>query len=315
MPASMGRSKVFGMIEAGAEPDFQLPPGNIALTIAAEQGHVATLRVILEAGASVDMETLSGVTPLIRAAMCGAEQCVAALIKAGAHPQRETKNGETALMMAVEAEDATAIMTLIKYKGDPDHVTSRGLSPLIRAAILNKPRSATVLRLAGALIELETRACGTALECAAERGHLEVIKSLLMEPQTRAKIDHETLEGNTALCKAARRNQVEAGKLLIDYGAEVNYITKFGNTALIVAVEAGHAEMCRMLLENHASADKPTRIGSARDIALQTGNRNIIEILVKVKGPAASTHPTQVAINKAAKRAELVRDMAGIDQS
>jgi ankyrin repeat protein len=114
----------------------------------------------------VTLETLNGSTPLIRGSMAAAEGACALLIQANADPQTETKFGETALQMAVVAEDPTAIMTLIKCKAEVDHVTSRGMTPLIRSAILNKPRSATVLRLAGCQINLETRKCGTATEVA-----------------------------------------------------------------------------------------------------------------------------------------------------
>merc|ERR1712216_76329 len=200
-------------------------------------------------------------------------------------------------------------MTLIKYGAEVNHVTSRGMTPLTRSAILDKPRSATVLRLAGAKLHQETRACGTALECAAERGHLEVIRAIMMEPETaRTCIHHETLEGWTALCKAARSNQVAAAQVLIEqYGAKVDFVTKFDNTALILAVQEGHEDMVRMLLEHHANPDRATRIGTAREIGLKLGNHHIIEMLVKVKGLQPVLHPTEKAIRRAEQRAELVR--------
>jgi len=300
------------MIDCKAEPDFQLPPGNTSLVIAAEEGKDKTVKILIDSKANVSMETLNGSTALIRGSMASKEACCALLIEAGADPQSETKFGETALQMAVVSQDPTAIMTLIKCKADVDHITSRGMTPLIRAAILNKPRSATVLRLAGCQIALETRKCGTATECAAERGFTEVIKAIMLEPKARATVNHETLEGDTALTKAVKANQIEAGKQLIEqYGALVDRSTKFGNTPLILATQLGFPEMCKMLLEHHANPDRETRIGTAREIALRLGNRAIIEVMIKVKGPQPSIHPTQKAIARAEQRASIVRQNAG----
>lgn len=57
------------LCDVKADPDFQLPPGNIAITIAAEGGFTETVKALINGGANVEMETLNGATPLIRGAM------------------------------------------------------------------------------------------------------------------------------------------------------------------------------------------------------------------------------------------------------
>ena len=153
---------------------------------------------------------------------------------------------------------------------------------------------------------------GCGVQCAAERGYIEVIHAIMLEPKARALVDHETLEGWTALLKAVKSNQIEAAKVLLDnYNAKVDRASKFGNTALILAVEAGFPDMVKMLLEHNANPDRETRIGTARNIALRIGNRAVLEHIIKVKGPQPSVDPTYKAIARAEGRAKLVRQNAG----
>jgi len=56
--------------------------------------------------------------------------------------------------------------------------------------------------------------------------------------------DHPT---STPLMSAASNNQVEAVRILLDHGADVNAETWFGSTALKIAQKTGHKELAALL--------------------------------------------------------------------
>src|SRR5262249_13056673 len=61
------------------------------------------------------------------------------------------------------------------------------------------------------------------------------------------------LGGSTPRLFAARSNDVEAAKLLVAAGADVNDKEADGNTALIIATHSGNASVATFLLENKAN--------------------------------------------------------------
>ena len=61
--------------------------------------------------------------------------------------------------------------------------------------------------------------------------------------------------GETALHHLAIEDYVEAVRLLIHLGADVNTQCDFGDTPLASAAMLGHANMCCLLLTHHASAE------------------------------------------------------------
>jgi len=69
--------------------------------------------------------------------------------------------------------------------------------------------------------------------------------------------------GGTALMFAAIKNRVEAARLLLSKGADVNVTAKDGNTALVLAVRDGHTGVAQMLLAK--GADVNTKDRTAHD--------------------------------------------------
>ena len=61
-----------------------------------------------------------------------------------------------------------------------------------------------------------------------------------------------TTDSVSALCDAARRNQLDTAAMLLDDGADVDGRDRRGSTALHLAARAGHAAMVDMLLDNGA---------------------------------------------------------------
>ncbi len=89
------------------------------------------------------------------------------------------------------------------------------------------------------------------LIAAAKIGDLDRIRR---QVEMGVDIDAARFPGGTALCKAADENQIEAAKLLLELGADVEKAddSPMPMTALFRAVTNGHEEMARLLLEHNA---------------------------------------------------------------
>ena len=79
---------------------------------------------------------------------------------------------------------------------------------------------------------------------------------------------------------------VEILKLLITYGADLNYKTLNGQTPLIAAVTAGNPRAVKLLLENGADASiADSRWKKAKDYADASGNRELSDLLANPPPP------------------------------
>eukprot|EP00397_Hematodinium_sp_SG-2012_P057992 GEMP01072994.1.p1 GENE.GEMP01072994.1~~GEMP01072994.1.p1 ORF type:complete len:310 (+),score=85.89 GEMP01072994.1:23-952(+) len=117
----------------------------------------------------------------------------------------------------------------------------------------------------------------TALHCACESDHVEIVH-LLMKAE--ASVDMQDIEGRTALHRACAEGNRECIEALIEYGAEVNQTMNGGFTALHLAVKRGDTELVDLLLEHGAKAN--ARDGEGRrpvDLALEIGNNLVADVL------------------------------------
>jgi hypothetical protein len=104
---------VASALSAGTAPDRPVPPrGWSLLTVAASNGNVATMQVLLDRGANVNHRGLDGVTPLIAAAAAGQREAVALLLRHGADKSAREHNGATARDLAEVSGHADVVAVL-----------------------------------------------------------------------------------------------------------------------------------------------------------------------------------------------------------
>jgi ankyrin repeat protein len=85
-----------------------------ALHMAAEDGHLETVTVLVKNGAALDLQDREGETPLISAVEQRKIEIVAYLLSKGADPAKKTADGKTALDIAKENQDEEIINLLLQ---------------------------------------------------------------------------------------------------------------------------------------------------------------------------------------------------------
>lgn len=111
--------------------------GSYPLHIAAAQGHLSILRLLIAAGTDVNARDGNRETPLHRAAAGGHDACIIHLCKRGAEVDAPAKDGATPLAHAAQNGKPAAVRLLLDYGADADMRAEHELSvytPLHRAA-------------------------------------------------------------------------------------------------------------------------------------------------------------------------------------
>jgi ankyrin repeat protein len=145
-------------------------------------------------------------------------------------------------------------------------------------------------------ISAEEKAYGYSLSLicdAAEENDLDSL-TLLLDAKTDTE---ERIAGETPLMLAAKNGHVDAVKLLLDRGAQVNARnpempdSKRGMTALMLAAQQGHDEVVRMLLERGADVTIKTRFGrTALDLAVRAKNEKTVRLLKDFSSEVQNQH-------------------------
>lgn len=234
------------------------------LHLAAADGDLEAIRLLLAAGASPDKRGADGYSALIYAATYGHVEIVHLLLDAGADANtKSSEQGDTALLCASYGGYQDVVEALLRGGAKPDLRNASGSGPLDQAA---KSGNADVVKL---LLEFganpnaaDDRFSGrTALHTAAAVGRCEVVEALLRGGGA-ASLHSADLEGFTCLHQAAsseREGSQDVVKALVRHGAHIDVqvvqvqgrpaaARYAGCTALHLACNKGHAETLRVLL-------------------------------------------------------------------
>lgn len=156
--------------------------------MSAEEGHLATSKVLVEAGSNLNAVSCSGHTPLHLAAAQGRGGVVRLFIEKGANVNRRSNTGITPLYLAAQNGRLEATRQFLLARADP-----------LLTATNQGPKRMSVQ-----------------LDVATQQGHIEVVHELIR------MVGIEGCGGATAgwdaLDLAARRNNVDIIAVLIDAG-------------------------------------------------------------------------------------------------
>jgi ankyrin repeat protein len=291
-----------------AEPrEKWLPPGGLtALEFAARQGCVDCIPVLVQAGADLNAVDPDGISPLLSAIINGHYDAAEVLLEKGSNPNIADGTGRTPLFSAVdfhtmpasnrpspkEIDNETTSLDLVKAllakgadvnaqlkkqqpyrtkldRGD-DTMLTTGTTPLLRAAKAGDVAVMKLLLAKGAEAKLTTRNGINPLMAAAGLG---------------------TKEEDTTGRRKTQAEAIEAIKLCLEAGVDVNAIDSRGQTALHGAAFQGFDDVVKFLAGNGAKLDVKDKQGktpldSAQGLAGGVG----------FDGQSSQPHPSTAAL-------------------
>jgi ankyrin repeat protein len=277
-PGAGGGSHGVGIVRGGVPPQGEQQPtpgGMTPLLFAARDGHLDAAKLLVEAGARIDAPDPNGITPLIMAITNKHVHVGQFLAEQGADVRRADWYGRTPLWAAVEIRnldvrsDATdngvdrpaalkLIATLIEKGAD------------VNARVRELPPARRYLWTLGSLASVGFTGQTAFLRAA----HASAVAAMRLLLSKGADPTITTFNGTNALTTAAGVNWVisqtysesmdsylEAVKLCLELGFDVNAVNQMGLAAVHGAANRGSDDIIELLAKNGAKLDIPDKEG------------------------------------------------------
>ncbi|EIS4835558.1 ankyrin repeat domain-containing protein [Escherichia coli] len=186
--------------------------------LAAEQGNSDGLKSCLDKKVDINATNREGRTAIIIASLNKHYDCVSLLISAGADINKQDKTCFNPFLIGCLNNDLTLLRTVLPANPDLNCLTRFG---------------------------------GVGITPACEKGHVEIVRELLM--RTDINVNHTNFVGWTPLLEAIVLNdggekQQEIVKLLLEHGANPHMTDKYGKTPLELAREKGYHKIAELLI-------------------------------------------------------------------
>ncbi|CAG9807726.1 unnamed protein product [Chironomus riparius] len=235
--------------------------GQTALNIAARNGHLEIVRLLLEfvwvdpvsnrrrVGVDVNHADRDGWSPLRSGSWAGfTEVCKTLIAHEKCDIDKADKEGRTALRAASWSGNEDIVRILIAAKANVNSIDRQGRTSLIAASYM---------------------------------GHYDIVEILL---ENNADVNHTDLDGRNALCVAALCGSSGYSKVistLLEFGANPNQTDNEGMSPLLVSSFEGNAEICELLLENSADPDLADHMGrTPLWAACTSGHSQVVKLLL-----------------------------------
>jgi ankyrin repeat protein len=184
------------------------------------------------------------------------------------------------LQQAIEAGDADHVALVLQDYTDLDADVLAGIPPLHYAIYRNESEIVPLLIDAGASIEVRDGDNLTPLMIAASFASPDIVQAVLDAGGDMDAIDPAFGDRN-AWMYAAQHGNVPALGLLLDHGADIQFVDGFGATAIIAAAFNQHPDAVRFLVEHGADINFRGPTGStALGWAEYNGDTELAEYLI-----------------------------------
>lgn len=268
------------LLEQRADVDAPQADGSTALHWAVYRGDAPAAELLIRAGANVAATNRVGITPLWMAALHGSPALVDALVTAGAQVDARGPNGETALMLAAKNGNVDAIARLLDAGAEVNATENlRGTTPLMWAADQGHAPAMTALIARGADVAARsgtTTSVHTVMvyQTIKLKGDSLLAKRFAARPGNHLEDVDPYAGALTPLAFAVRRNAIDAVRVLLDAGADINGATGSGWSPLLIAIQNRYYRLATFLLENGANPNLANNRGWT-PLYLAVDNRNI----------------------------------------
>lgn len=267
--------------------------GQTALMWAVSENHPEMTAFLVERGANVNAISdinewerqntaeprakwlpAGGLTPLLFAARDGCQKCAEVLAGAGADIQVQDPLGVSAVVMAIINGHYDVAGYLLDQGADPNLADETGRTALFSAVDFNTMPQSN--RPPPDVVQENLSALDLVKKLIAKGADINV--QLLRQQPYRAKLDRgdDTMftTGTTPLLRAAKAADLDAMRVLLDAGAEVDLPTRAGITPLMAAAGVGTKEedtTGRFKTEDDAIAAIQMLLDHGADINAATG--------------------------------------------
>ena len=282
--------------------------GLTPLVFAARQGDLESTRILLDAGADVNQVTQYGWTPLLTATHNRSYRLASFLLDKGADPNIANKGGWTPLYLAtdnrnIEGGDYPVRKPDMDHLGFIEKLLKHGAN--VNARAIDSTETRTIFTM-----QWLNEDGATPFVRAAQSGDVTLMRLLLAhgaDPKIRTTNDVTALavaagigwvEGVTY--EWSEKDNLEAVKMCLDLGIDVNRRDGDGRTALHGAAHKGRNAVVQLLVDHGARLD--ARDNGSRDTvsgALLGHNWlpvDYAEGLVRVGVQSAIAHPETAAL-------------------
>ncbi|XP_059211868.1 ankyrin repeat and SOCS box protein 2-like [Centropristis striata] len=247
--------------------------GWIALHEAAYYGQPRCISLLL----TVNKCTLKNQTALLLAASQGHVSCVDLLLKRGGDPNIANKEKETPLFAACEQPNEAVVKLLLRAGAKVNLCSVQGVSPLHEACRHGQLDICRTLLKAGADHHAKNIYGIRPLFIAAQHGHTAVLQLLASRG---ADVNGQAGDGASPLLEACKNGHVEAVKTLLSLKADANLSMKSGLLPLHAAVQNNHSRIVEILIPITNRVSVQNSGISPLHIAAKTNNDDILELLI-----------------------------------
>ncbi|MEA3523279.1 MAG: ankyrin repeat domain-containing protein [Campylobacterota bacterium] len=280
----------------------------------AKKGDLVSLSLTCNANVKLFSSTQHGYNLLHLATYSANKDLIVYLLNKGLDIDGVDNNGNTALNIAVKFEDYEDIISLlIQRHASLDHQNEKGQTPLTSALRSGFSTISKLLIDNGANIHvvdnLHTPLTLIHNSILRYPNHADDFRSLESELLIRGA--HVNIPANalgwTPLYLSISKMQTHVLKLhlelLIQLGADINYLDSNKRPALMIASSLGRYEAVEILLNNYAKIDLLDNFGwSALMLGVYYNHYKIVKLLLHVGADANLTSPQQFSALKIAKQ-------------
>lgn len=236
------KAAALALLEQGADVNLALPDGATAVLWAVHWNDAAMVDLLVRAGANVNAANRFGATPLWMASTEGNAAMVEALLSAGADATMSALGGEPVLMTAARTGNVPALKALLAYGADVNATEARHGQTALMWAVGGRdtyPEAARVLIEHGADVTIRSDGGLTALLFAVRQGNLEAVRLLV-----------------NAGADVNDRAVTPDGRPMAIFGdSQWSLPSADTSSALTLAVTNGHYEIATFLLESGADSN------------------------------------------------------------